>query len=80
MPKSKHEKVAEAGVEKASDRVYYVDGDGDVASAKMAKRGRRAAPRKEARTGIRREPGYLYFVDRAGDVARVPMARRRNTR
>ncbi len=72
------EKVAKAGVKREMGYLYFVDKNGNIARAKMA-RGRKKGSVKQdvvARTGVRKEKGYLYFVDKQGDVSRAKMARR----
>ena len=72
------EKVAKAGVKKTSGYLYFVDKQGDVSRAKMArgrKAGKRSKPEKVAKVGVRKTSGYLYFVDSKGDVSRAKMAR-----
>ena len=72
------EKIAKAGVKREKGWLYYLDKQGDVSRAKMARGGThsRSKPEKIAKTGVRREEGYLYFIDKQGDVSRAKMARR----
>jgi hypothetical protein len=70
------EKIAKAGITREKGFLYYLDKEGDVAMAKMARAGEKSsAPKKLVKTGVTRESGYLYFIDKEGDVARTPMAR-----
>ena len=74
------EKVAKAGVKKESGYLYFVDKEGDVSRASMARGGasqKKAKPEKVAKVGVKKESGYLYFVDKHGDVSRASMARGR---
>ncbi len=74
------EKVAKVGVKKESGYLYFVDKDGDVSRAMMARGGgkqKKAKPEKVAKAGVKKESGYLYFVDKNGDVSRAKMARGR---
>jgi hypothetical protein len=72
------EKVAKVGVKKEAGYLYFVDKQGDVSRAKMARAGEKGGkPEKAARCGVKKEPGYLYFIDKAGDVSRAKMARGR---
>jgi hypothetical protein len=74
------EKVKKSGVKKESGYLYFVDKDGDVSRAVMARGGRKkGATKKEkvAKVGVKKESGYLYFVDKDGDVSRAVMARGR---
>ena len=73
------EKVAETGVNKEPGYLYFVDKDGDVGRAKMArgKIGEKGPKEKVKNAGIERESGYLYFIDKQGDISRTSMARGR---
>jgi hypothetical protein len=72
------EKVAKVGVKREPGYLYFVDKNGNVSRAKMA----RGASRKKgsevvARADVQKESGYLYFVDKQGDISRAKMARGR---
>ncbi len=72
------EKVAKVGVKKAGGYLYFVDKQGDVSRAKMArgrKKGAGSRPEKVARVGVKKQKGYLYFIDKHGDISRAKMAR-----
>lgn len=70
------EKVAKAGVKRAKGYLYYLDKQGDVSRAKMARGGKKGGrPEKVAKLGIKRQDGYLYFIDKQGDVSRAKMVR-----
>jgi hypothetical protein len=70
------EKVAKAGIKREKGFLYYLDKQGDISMAKMARGGKKGgSPKKIAKLGVKRQEGYLYFIDKAGDVARVKMAR-----
>jgi len=72
------EKVAKAGVKKQNGYLYFVDKQGDISRAKMArgrKKGKSAKPEKVAKVGVKKQGGYLYFVDKSGDVSRAKMVR-----
>ncbi|RMF55415.1 hypothetical protein D6745_02415 [Candidatus Woesearchaeota archaeon] len=74
------EKVAKAGVKKEAGYLYFVDKNGDISRAVMARGGRkkgRTKVEKVAKVGVKKEAGYLYFVDKNGDVSRAKMARGR---
>ena len=74
------EKVAKVGVKKEGGYLYFVDKQGDVSRAKMARGGGKQSsgkPEKVAKAGVKKEGGYLYFVDKQGDVSRAKMARGR---
>lgn len=71
-------KIAQAGVNKEKGYLYFVDKDGDVSRAKMARGGEKGGkPEKVVKVGINKEPGMLYFVDKDGDVGGAKMARGR---
>jgi len=72
------EKVTKAGVKKEGGYLYFVDKNGNVARAKMARGGGKKGKQKQdvvAKTAVKKEKGYLYFVDKNGDVSRAKMAR-----
>ena len=75
------EEVAKAGVKKEKGYLYFVDKQGDVSRAKMARGGRKKGggtkTEKVAKAGVNKAKGYLYFVDRNGDISRAKMARGR---
>ena len=72
------EKVEKVGVKKEKGFLYFVDKNGDVSRAPMA-RGRKGQgkPEKVATAGVKKEKGYLYFVDKNGDISKAKMARGR---
>jgi hypothetical protein len=70
------EKVAKLGIKREKGYLYYVDKQGDVSCAKMARGGKKGgSPKKVAKCGIERKTGYLYFVDKQGDVSSAKMKR-----
>ena len=70
------EKVAKAGIKREKGYLYYLDKQGDVSRAKMARGGKKGgAPTKVKKVGVKRKPGYLYFIDKQGDVSAAKMAR-----
>jgi hypothetical protein len=74
------QKVTKVGVKKEAGYLYFVDKQGDVSRAKMARGGmktKKGKPEKVAKAGVKKESGYLYFVDKQGDVSRAKMARGR---
>jgi len=75
------EKVTKVEVKKESGYLYFVDKDGDISRAKMARGGRAKGTKKTtekvAKANIKKESGYLYFVDKDGDISRAKMARGR---
>ncbi len=72
------EKVAKVGVKRQPGFLYFIDKEGDVSRAPMARGGvKRGKAEKVAKAGVRKEKGYLYFLDKQGDVSRAKMARGR---
>ena len=70
------EKIAKVGIKREKGYLYYVDKQGDVSCAKMARGGKKGgSPKKVAKCGIKRKEGYLYFVDKKGDVSCAKMKR-----
>lgn len=68
------EKVAKAGVHRQEGYLYYIDKQGDVSRAKMARGGKKGGkPEKVTKLGIKKESGYLYYLDKKGDVSRAKM-------
>ncbi len=74
------EVVAKCGVKKQKGYLYFLDKRGNVARAKMSRRGRKKGKVKQevvAKVGVKRQKGYLYFINKKGDVAKAKMARGR---
>jgi uncharacterized protein YcgL (UPF0745 family) len=72
------EKVAKVGVKKEKGYLYFVNKNGDVARAVMARGGsKKKGSEVVSKASVKKESGYLYFVDKDGDVSRAPMARGR---
>ena len=76
------EKIARVGVRRQEGYLYFIDKQGDVSRARMARVGKKRKKAKAkkivkvAKVGVRKAPGYLYFIDKHGDVSRVKMARK----
>ena len=71
------QKVEKAGVKRQEGFLYFIDKQGDVSRAKMARGGKKGGrPEKVTKVGVKKEKGYLYFLDKQGDVSRAKMARR----
>ena len=69
-------KLAKVGIKREKGYLYYVDKQGDVSCAKMARGNKKGgSPKKVAKCGIKREKGYLYYVDKQGDVSCAVMKR-----
>lgn len=74
------QKVARTDVKRQAGYLYFIDEQGDVSRASMARGGRgskrEGGKRKKVKeVGIRKEKGFLYFLDKDGDVARARMVR-----
>ena len=68
------EKVAKAGVKREEGFLYYIDKQGDISRAKMARGGKKGGkPEKVSKVGVKKESGYLYFLDKKGDISRAKM-------
>lgn len=71
-------KVQKVGIKREKGYLYYLDKQGDVSKAKMARGGKKGGkPSKVEKCGITREAGFLYFIDKEGDVSKAKMARRK---
>lgn len=71
-------KVAKVGVKKQGGYLYFVDKNGNVARAEMARGGKKKGKKKievVAKCGVKKESGYLYFIDKQGDVSCAKMER-----
>jgi len=70
------EKVVKVGIKREKGYLYYLDKQGDVACAKMARGGKKGgSPKKVAKCVVKRKEGYLYFIDKQGDVSAAKMKR-----
>jgi hypothetical protein len=70
------EKVTKVGVKKADGYLYFVDKQGDVSRAKMARAGKKGGKiEKVTKVGIKKQSGFLYFIDKQGDISRAKMVR-----
>ena len=71
------QKVTKAGVKRETGFLYFIDKQGDISRAKMARGGKKGGkPQKVQKMGITKEKGFLYFIDKQGDVSRAKMVRR----
>ena len=69
-------KVAKVGIKKEKGYLYFVDKNGDISCAKMARGSRKGgAPKKVAKVGIKKQAGFLYFIDKQGDISCAQMVR-----
>ncbi|PCI35858.1 MAG: hypothetical protein COB53_10620 [Elusimicrobia bacterium] len=75
--KSKKKKgilVEKLGLTRESGYLYYIDKQGDVSAAKMARGGKKGGrPKKVQKVGIKKEKGFLYFLDKSGDISKAKM-------
>jgi len=70
------QKVAKVGVKKEDGYLYFVDKQGDVSRAKMARAGSKGGKvQKVAKVGVKKQKGYLYFIDKSGDISCAKMVR-----
>ena len=70
------QKVAKVGVKREKGYLYYIDKQGDVSCAKMARGKKKGGhPKKVAKVGIKRKEGYLYFLDKQGDISSAKLKR-----
>lgn len=68
------EKVTKVGLKREQGFLYYIDKQGDVSRAKMARGGKKGGkPEKVQKVGLKKEKGYLYFLDKKGDISRAKM-------
>lgn len=68
--------VAKVGIKRKVGYLYFIDKQGDVSCAKMA-RGKKKGGNKQkvAKVGVKKKKGYLYFVDKKGNVSCAKMVR-----
>jgi len=68
--------VAKAGIKRKPGCLYYVDKNGNVCEASMARgKNKGGGSHVVAKTGVKKQSGYLYFVDGKGNVCRAKMSR-----
>jgi len=71
------EKVTQAGITREKGYLYFLDKQGDISRAKMARGGVKGGAQEKVFTaGVVRESGYLYYIDKQGDISKAKMARR----
>ncbi|MBM3244231.1 MAG: hypothetical protein FJZ15_00360 [Candidatus Omnitrophica bacterium] len=69
-------KLMKVGIKRVKGFLYYIDKQGDVSCAKMARGAKKGgSPKKVAKCGVKRQKGYLYFVDKQGDISCAVMKR-----
>ena len=70
------QKVAKVGVKRQKGFLYFIDKDGDVSCALMARGAKKGGKAKNvAKVGVDKKDGYLYFLDKQGDVACAKLVR-----
>jgi len=71
------EKVVKVGVKRQEGYLYFLDKNGNVSRAKMARGKKKGKGKIEvvAKVGVKKKSGYLYFVDKQGDVSMAKMVR-----
>lgn len=70
------QKVAKVGVKRQKGFLYFIDKQGDVSCAVMARGAKKGGkPKKVAKVGVDKKDGYLYFLDKQGDVACAKLIR-----
>ena len=70
------QKVAKVGVKRAKGFLYFIDKQGDVSCAMMARGNKKGGkPKKVVKVGVEKKDGYLYFLDKQGDVACAKLVR-----
>ena len=71
------QKIEKVGVKREEGFLYFIDKQGDVSRAKMARGGKKGGKvEKVKKVGLKKESGYLYFLDKQGDVSRAAMVRK----
>ena len=66
------DKVAKAGITREKGYLYYLDKQGDISRAKMARGGKKGGkPGKVTKLGIKREEGFLYFISRKDEMIKT---------
>jgi hypothetical protein len=69
-------KVAKVGVKKVKGYLYFIDKQGDVSCALMARGAKKGGkPKKVAKVGIKKLSGFLYFIDKQGDISCAAMVK-----
>ena len=68
------EMVHKCGIKREEGFLYYIDKDGDVSRAKMARGGKKGGrPSKVMKVGLKKAKGYLYYLDKKGNISRAKM-------
>jgi hypothetical protein len=69
-------KVAKVGVKKVKGYLYFIDKQGDVSCALMARGAKKGGkPKKVVKVGIKKQAGFLYFIDKQGDISCAAMVK-----
>lgn len=68
------EMVHKCGIKREEGFLYYIDKEGDVSRAKMARGGKKGGkPSKVLKVGLKKAKGYLYYLDKKGNISRAKM-------
>ncbi len=69
-------KIAKVGIKREKGLLYFIDKDGDVSCAIMARGAKKGGkPKQVAKVGIKKEAGVLYFLDKQGDISSAPLVK-----
>ncbi|MBF0384791.1 MAG: hypothetical protein HQL27_02855 [Candidatus Omnitrophica bacterium] len=69
-------KCAKVGIKKEKGYLYFVDKQGDISCAVMARGAKKGGkPKKVAKVGLKKKGGFLYFIDKQGDISCAEMVR-----
>ncbi len=69
-------KIQKVGIKKEKGYLYFVDKQGDISCAKMARGSEKGGKAKKvAKVGVKKESGFLYFIDKQGDISCAKMVR-----
>jgi len=67
-------KIQKVGLKREKGYLYYIDKQGDISRAKMARGGKKGGkPAKVKKVGLKKEKGFLYFLDKQGDISSAKM-------
>jgi hypothetical protein len=70
------QKVLKMGIKRAKGCLYFIDKQGDVSCALMARGKKKGGkPKKVAKAGIKKKDGFLYFLDKNGDISCAKLVR-----
>jgi len=68
------EMIQKVGLKREKGFLYFIDKQGDISCAVMARGKKKGGKAKKAvKVGVKKEKGYLYFIDKKGNVSRAIM-------